>query len=188
MWIQAILASTAVITIFYLYFNRDPERQIPEDGIVSPADGKIIEISTVKNEVDIKKGIGFIQFATGMPTATMMRIFLSPLDVHVQRSPIEGTVTEIKYERGRKLPAFSKRAWQNENAQVTINSKIGPVKVVLIAGILARRIRLFIEEGQKIEKGQRIGKILLGSQVCLICQNAKQKQKKGREYQQERAL
>ncbi|MCX6709038.1 MAG: phosphatidylserine decarboxylase [Candidatus Woesearchaeota archaeon] len=176
MWkILVIIAIMAVC--FYIYFNRDPERKIAKAKIVSPADGKVLETATIR-----KADKGYARFAKGMLPATMIRIFLSLFDVHVQRAPVEGIVKEIKYTPGKHMLAFSKNAWENEHAEITIKSKIGLVKVVLIAGIIARRIRIFIKKGQKVQKGQRIGRILLGSQVILIIP-CKTKTKRGDKVQ-----
>lgn len=173
-----------VIILFYIYFNRDPERKIPKTGIVSPADGKIIEITAVEKKAAFKKGMGYTSFATGFTVpVTMIRIFLNLFDVHVQRAPVEGIVTEAKHYPGKHAMAFKQSAWQNERAEIMIKSPKGPVKVVLIAGILARRIKLFIRKGQKVQKGQRIGKILLGSQVCVILPKCKTKTKRGQKVQ-----
>ncbi|VVB81727.1 Putative archaetidylserine decarboxylase proenzyme [uncultured archaeon] len=177
MWLLIVAIVIVALILFYIHFNRDPDREIPKTGIVSPADGKVLEAATVKS------GKGYARFAKGMLPATMIRIFLSLFDVHVQRAPIEGIVKEIKYFPGRKLFAFSDNAWENEHAEITIKSEIGLVKVVLIAGILARRIRVFAKKGQKLQKGQRIGRILLGSQVILILPKCKTKTKRGQRVQ-----
>lgn len=172
-----IIFTLAILIIgFYLYFNRDPEREIPKTGIVSPADGKVLETATIR-----KADKGYARFAKGMTPATMMRIFLSLTNVHVQRAPVEGVVNEIKYTPGKHMIAFNKNAWENEHAEITIKSKIGMVKVVLIAGLIARRIRIFVKKGQKVQKGQRIGRILLGSQVILIIPKCKVQLKRGKQ-------
>ena len=171
MWTIFILA--VFLICFYLYFNRDPEREIPEKGTVSPADGKILEIKTIT-----KPGKGYTKFAKGikMP-ATMIRIFLSITDVHVQRAPVEGKVKEVRYFAGKNMMASRKDAWQNEHAEITIQNK-QMFKIIVIAGLIARRIRTFVKKGQKIQKGQRISRILLGSQVILIIPKCKTKVKK----------
>jgi len=183
MWIILISALIASI-LFYIYFNRDPERKIPKTGIVSPADGKVIEIITVEKKAEFGKGIGYTSFTTGFTVpVTMIRIFLNLFDVHVQRAPVEGTITEARHYPGKYAMAFKPSAWQNERAEIMIKSPKGPVKVVLVAGILARRIKLFIQNGQKVKKGERIGKILLGSQVCVILPKCKTKLKRGQKVQ-----
>ncbi|MBW3016091.1 phosphatidylserine decarboxylase, partial [Candidatus Woesearchaeota archaeon] len=101
----------------------------------------------------------------------------------VQRAPIEGTIQKVKHYPGKHAMAFKPMAWQNERAEIMIKSQKGLIKVVLIAGILARRIRTFVKKGQKIQKGQRIGKILLGSQVCVLLPKCKTKTKRGEKVQ-----
>ncbi|MBW2969580.1 phosphatidylserine decarboxylase [Candidatus Woesearchaeota archaeon] len=184
MLLYILLGIIILLIAYYLYFNRDPERKIPKTGIVAPADGKVLEVTTVDKKAEFKKGIGYTSFTTDMKLpATMIRIFLNPFDVHVQRAPIEGTIQKVKHYLGKHAMAFKPTAWQNERAEITIKSQKGPVKVVLIAGILARRIRTFVKKGQKIQKGQRIGKILLGSQVCVLLPKCKTKTKRGEKVQ-----
>lgn len=127
---------------FLTYFYRDPDRKIG-DGIVSPADGKVVEISGKKLE-----------------------IFMSPFDCHVNRSPVSGVVKSIKLYKGRKIPAFisGKNVYRNE---ILIENELGEFKVVQVAGVFARRISCFVREGQKVEKGEKIGLIHFGSRVIL---------------------
>ncbi len=98
----------------------------------------------------------------------LISIFMSPLDVHVQRSPIEGTVKKIKHKKGRFIAANTLDALQNESNEIIISNKRVELKVIQIAGFLARRISCFVKENSKVEKGQRIGLINLGSQVTII--------------------
>jgi len=183
MWI--LLSIPIALILFYLYFNRDPERDIPTTGkLVSPADGRVLEVKTVGKNVTFKKGIGYTKFLTGVRLpATMIRIFLSPFNVHIQRAPIKGTVTQVKKVAGKRLAAYSPLAWQNEHAEITLKTKLGTVKIILIGGAVAGRVRPWVRKGQKVEKGERIGKILLGSQVCIIFPQCKTKTRKGKQVQ-----
>ncbi len=131
-----------VFAIFTIYFFRDPERKI-EAGIVSPADGKIIYLD--KNRMDI---------------------FMSPFDCHVNRAPVSGVVKSVRFFRGKKPPAFIRRGDVCRN-EIVIETEIGTFKVTQVAGIFARRIVCYVKEGEKVEKGQKIGIIKFGSRVVL---------------------
>lgn len=170
-----------LMVIFLLNFYRDPERKIPEgNNIVSPADGKIIRIIKIssnsiknKNKVKIKKLLlGKIETLTNDvgKDCYLISIFMSPFDVHVNRAPVEGIVKKIRYTKGTFFNAGNfKKSLQNEKNEIMIsNNKIGNVKVIQIAGFLARKIKCFVREKQNINKGQKIGAIVLGSQVSLI--------------------
>ncbi len=94
---------------------------------------------------------------------------MSPLDVHINRAPIEGTAESVKYTKGKFFKAYDlERSFQNEKNEIIIQNKKLKVKVIQIAGFLARKIICSIRVNQKVNKGQRIGSIVLGSQVTLI--------------------
>lgn len=166
----------AVFFLFYkLVFSRDPSRKIPKHGIVAPADGKIIKILETDKEINMKKGlVGKINTLVSdiAKNCYVIVIMMNIHNVHVQRSPIEGTVKKIKYSKGKFLNAVfgsgSLNALENEKNEITIENKDIKIKVIQIAGILARRIKCYVRENQKLIKGQRIGMIDLGSQVALI--------------------
>mgnify|MGYP001566084057 FL=1 len=176
------LAIIAMLALFLINFYRDPERKIPiGNNIVSPADGKIISILTAKKDkTTIKKGfIGRIEAFAGdiAPECIIISIFMSPLDVHVNRSPINGKVISVKHTPGKYFAAFDlKNSLMNEKNEIIIkNGKIGKIKVIQIAGFLARRIICDAKKGGNLRKGQRIGKIVLGSQATLILPSKKVK-------------
>jgi phosphatidylserine decarboxylase len=140
----------------FLWFFRDPERVIPQDAgaVVSPADGKVTDIVTVR---------------VGNEQRTRLSIFLSVLDVHVNRSPIAGVVREIRYQRGRFLDARSPNcAQQNEQNIVTVEGDGQRVVFKQIAGLLARRIVFHPKIGDRLERGQRVGLIKFGSRVDVL--------------------
>ena len=176
MIILAILAVIICILIiaFLLYFYRDPARQIPKgDIIVSPADGKVISITDIsKEKIKIKKGFAgrIITFTNdlGKGQFIAISIFMSPFDVHVNRSPIDGKVVSVRHSKGKFFNAIKPEAFENEKTETVIESKIGKIKVIQIAGFMARRIETFIKAGEKVMKGERIGMIKLGSQVTII--------------------
>jgi len=173
-----------LIIIFLLNFYRDPKRKIPwGNNIVSPADGKIINILKIRsNKTTIYKGyLGKIETLTRdvAKECYVISIFMSPFDVHINRAPISGEVKTIKHENGKFFAAFNlEKSLMNEKNEIIIkNKKIGKIKLIQIAGFLARRIICTIDEDEKVNKGQRIGKIVLGSQVTLILPSKKIKLK-----------
>jgi len=175
MLIQIAISIVSVILLLVLFYRfwflRDPERKIPEgENIVSPADGKVIEILKLKSDkFYIEKGLyGKIKAISKDvdKAGYLISIFMNPFDVHVQRAPINGRIRTIKYTKGKFLPA-NNLAIQNENNQILIQD-IDAVKVIQIAGLLVRRIECFVKVGDHILKGEKIGRINLGSQVCVI--------------------
>lgn len=160
--------------LFLLNFYRNPDRKIPPgDAIVSPADGKVISIiRTRKENVTVPKGLlGKIRTLTkeAGKDCYVVSIFMSPVDVHYNRAPIAGKVTKITHTPGKFFRAYDlEKSLLNEKNEVVIRGEGMTVKVIQVAGFLARRIRCFVREGQNVEKGQRIGMIALGSQGTLI--------------------
>lgn len=142
---------------FAAWFFRDPERTIPTDetAIVSPADGKVVRIASLD--------------PSNPQAGTSLSIFLSPLDVHVNRSPIAGRITEFQYRPGSFRPAMRKEASVvNEQTVITIVGEKAQVVVKQIAGILARRIVCWKRVGETVQKGERIGLIKFGSRADVI--------------------
>jgi phosphatidylserine decarboxylase len=145
---------------FFLWFFRDPERAIPDaaGAVVSPGDGKVTEaaIVTVGGERQIR-----------------ISIFLSVFDVHVNRSPIAGVVSEVRYQRGKFLNAMNQAsAEQNEQNIVRVEGDGQVVIFKQIAGLLARRIVFHPKVGDLLERGQRVGLIKFGSRVDVLCDAA----------------
>ena len=141
---------------FFLWFFRDPERAIPQESgaLVSPADGKVTDVSIV---------------TTAEGRQTRISIFLSVLDVHVNRSPIAGVIRDIRYQRGKFLDARSKDcADQNEQNIVTVEGDGQRVIFKQIAGLLARRIVFNFKVGDRLERGQRVGLIKFGSRTDVL--------------------
>ncbi len=138
-----------VLAAFCLYFFRDPERSIPSGPVVvSPADGKVVAIRQ------------------DPPDTTRISIFLNIFDVHVNRSPIAGKISEVRYQRGHFLPANMERASsQNEQNMVTVDAGDCRVTFSQIAGLIARRIVFYKRAGDDVNKGERIGLIKFGSRV-----------------------
>ena len=160
-WWSCTLSSISLaLLLFTISFFRDPTRALPAEtnAIVAPADGRIVEIKTVHEP----------HFLNG--PATMVAIFLSVFDVHVQRAPIDGEIKFVQYNPGKFLDARDATAsLQNENRVVGIESVDGfRVTVRQIAGLIARRIVGWADTGAKLKKGERLGMIRFGSRVELF--------------------
>ncbi len=141
-----------VLTVFVLFFFRDPERKTKfnENEITAPADGTVLSIKT-----------------EGDPNTIVVRMFLSVFNVHVQRAPVSGTVIETKYTKGTFLFANNPNADRNERNLISFNTPKGDITIEQITGAIARRIECWVEKGQKVDIGQRVGFIRFGSQVAL---------------------
>jgi phosphatidylserine decarboxylase len=148
-------ASFALLGGFFAYFFRDPDRNVPDAPglVVAPADGRVI----VAGPADP---------ATSPPGLwQQIAIFLSPLDVHINRSPAEGCVTRIEYKPGRFLPAYDARAGANEQNEVWLDAGGTTIVFRQVVGVLARRIVCRIAEGQRVARGQRVGLMKFGSRM-----------------------
>lgn len=163
------------LIIFGAIFYRDPKRIIPleNDIVISPADGKVISIDTVYQgdipfTVKDDKRIYLPELKEYIDSDyTIVSIFMGPFDVHVNRSPISGEVVDIIYIEGKYLPAFGDVLGENERNIIVIDGKIRVV-TIQIAGTFARRINCYVDLGQTLNRGDKIGMIKLGSQVVLI--------------------
>jgi len=146
---------SAFFAVVFAGFFRDPDRTPPagEGLILAPADGKVVAI--VK---DAEGG------------TTRVSIFLSLLDVHVNRAPIHGLVEKVQYQPGKFHAAFRENASQDneQNAVRLVDTTGKSLNIVQIAGLLARRIICYVKEGETLERGQRFGLIMFGSRVDLF--------------------
>lgn len=155
LWGLGVLSLLAAV--FCLYFFRDFDRDTKLDDalVYSPGDGRILDASQTE--------------ITAEGTYRVIRIFLSVLDGHVQRSPVKGTVTKVAYQKGKFYDARDPRAHvENEQNTVTIRTPKGLVLVKQIAGLIARRIVCWVGEGAALGQGQRYGLIRFGSQVDVL--------------------
>ncbi len=156
-------AAAFAATAFCLYFFRDPERVVPHgpDLIVSPADGKVIEVA--EGEEDPYFG------PSGPGRCLRISIFMNVFDCHVNRSPIAGRVEDMAYFPGRFISANRPRAMaENERCAMLVRDEEGRgVTVVQVAGLIARRIVCFAQVGDRLERGQRYGMIRFGSRLDL---------------------
>ncbi len=151
-----ILCVSVVVLALTASFFRDPDRKSPEgEGLVlAPADGKIIAV----RQVEEKEYLG--------STATVISIFMSPLNVHVNRNPINGVVGHLRYVKGEYFAAFEDKASEkNEQMIIGIENRRGRVLFKQIAGMVARRIVCTLKMGEEVKAGERFGMIKFGSRV-----------------------
>jgi len=150
---------TFLFLLFTLYFFRDPERTSPklDNVVVSPADGKVLLIKKVLSN----------KYVNG--EAWQVSVFMSPLNVHVNRIPIDGKVELVNYVKGEYLVAFHDKADErNERSEIGILSKFGKVFFTQVAGFVARRIVYELSEGDSVQMGKRFGMIKFGSRVDIV--------------------
>jgi phosphatidylserine decarboxylase len=153
-WVWSIVP--VLLAMFFLWFFRDPQRDVPKGAglIVSPADGLVTE--TVR--IDTPQG-----------PRQRVSIFLNVFDVHVNRSPIAGEVTSVRYQKGKFLNAMNEEsAERNEQNIVTVQGEGMEIVFKQIAGLIARRIVFNHREGDRVERGQRVGLIKFGSRTDII--------------------
>ena len=150
LWLETIIFSLSIaLSLFFLVFFRDPERDISGKGIVSPADGVV----SIVDEIDGNKRVA---------------VFMNVHNVHVNRAPFQGKVLSIRHIDGGYLLAYRKDSDRNERVYTELETDIGRFTIVQIAGALVRRIVTYANEGDIVDKGQRIGMIRFGSRVDTI--------------------
>ena len=147
--------SLALLGGFFAYFFRDPDRQVPqgEGLVVSPADGRVM--------------IAGPSDGRWAPPGEwkQITIFLSPMDVHINRTPVEGRITRIDYRPGKFLPAYDERSNDNELNEIWIDRNGEQIVLRQVVGILARRIVCRVAEGDILQRGERIGLMKFGSRM-----------------------
>jgi phosphatidylserine decarboxylase len=151
----ALAAPFALLGGFMAYFFRDPERQVPQDQdlVVSPADGRVM-IAGPSDRRWAPPG-----------DWKQITIFLSPMDVHMNRAPVSGRITHVHYRPGKFLPAYNEGSNDNEFNEVWIDANGRAIVFRQVVGLLARRIVCRVEEGQMLERGQRVGLMKFGSRM-----------------------
>jgi phosphatidylserine decarboxylase len=154
--LPALAVIPLLLAAFFLWFFRDPEREIPaaQGAIVSPADGRVTEIAVIEENGEMR---------------TRISIFLNVFNVHVNRSPVAGVITDIEYRKGKfgnAMGAIS--ASENEQNVVTVQGDAGTVVFKQIAGLLARRIVFNKRIGDQVARGERVGLIKFGSRTDVI--------------------
>lgn len=156
-WI--IFIGTLALLLFLISFFRIPKRQLfaGEDSVVAPADGKVVTIEEV--EADEYFADRRIQVS----------IFMSPLNVHVNRNPVSGDVMYSEYHKGKYLVAWHpKSSTENERHTVVYKANGKELLIKQIAGALAKRIVNYLQEGQKVKQGDEMGFIKFGSRVDVL--------------------
>jgi phosphatidylserine decarboxylase len=154
--VYGLAAFFLILAFLILNFFRDPDRQVPTESgvIVSPADGRVVQV---------------VEETMAEQPVRRVSIFMSPLDVHVNRSPISGTIREVSYQKGAFHVASQPRAsLENEQNVFTIEGEQGKIVVRQIAGVLARRIVFWKKPGDRLERGERVGLIKFGSRVDVL--------------------
>jgi len=149
-----------VFSIFFINFFRNPKREIPafSDGkVYAPADGKIVVIENTLEQEYFKD------------ERLQISIFMSPLNVHVNRNPVSGTISYNKYHKGKYLAAWNpKSSTENERNTTVVRGAKGEILFRQIAGALARRIVSYVKKGDKVTQGEDMGFIKLGSRVDIF--------------------
>jgi phosphatidylserine decarboxylase len=156
-WI--IFISTLILLIFLISFFRIPKRKLitGEDSIIAPADGKVVAIEEVEAD----------EYFSGR--RIQVSIFMSPLNVHVNRNPVSGDVLYSEYHKGKYLVAWHpKSSTENERHTVVYRSKGKELLIKQIAGALAKRIVNYVQAGQQVKQGEEMGFIKFGSRVDLL--------------------
>ncbi len=160
LWLFGAGALLAVLTLFTIFFFRDPPRvvSVDTDLILAPADGRIISIDTVENHAYVGS------------RAVKISIFLSIFDVHVNRIPASGTIDYVKYNPGKFFAAYrDKASYLNEQTEIGMTTKDGHRLVIKqIAGLIARRIVCKLRERDAVSAGDRFGMIRFGSRTELF--------------------
>jgi len=140
----ALATLLALVSLFLIRFFRDPERKVPlgRGVMVAPADGQVVEVGGGR-----------------------LAIFMNLLDCHVNRAPLEGEVEELVHTPGKFHPANKPQSAENERNLIRIRHGDQEIRVVQVAGLVARRIVCWVKPGDRVERGERIGMILFGSRV-----------------------
>jgi phosphatidylserine decarboxylase len=137
-----ISAAAFMGLLFMIFFHRDPDRLPQSEGMLSPADGRIIQATPEK--VTVFMGFG---------------------DVHVNRSPLDGTIISVEQRKGTHLPAFLNRSCQNQQNRIRIDTEDGEIQLCQITGTFVREIICYVKPGDHVLRGERIGMIRFGSRV-----------------------
>ena len=145
-----------LVMAFMVFFFRDPERVIPPgaETVVSPADGRVLSVKAVMEDQYLNREM------------VMVAIFMSPMDVHVNRAPMAGRVETVVHTPGRFVAAYREEAsMENERIDMVMEGKAGRILVRQVAGLLARRAVCRVKPGDTLEKGERYGVIKFGSRL-----------------------
>ncbi|MBR9693302.1 phosphatidylserine decarboxylase family protein [Candidatus Woesearchaeota archaeon] len=178
-WFVLIIVSLIILSLLFwrYWFCRRPKRKTPKgDVVVSPANGTVavvqkFDTSTVKVKKWNKGSVEFLARDVAKK-GWFVLIVMTPMHVHFQRAPMKGEVMKTHHEHGKFFNAVKDAekllTLQNERNEILMKTKHGKIKIVQIAGVLARRIICHVHKNEKVEKGSVIGFINLGSQVALL--------------------
>lgn len=139
--------------LFFWFFFRDPDRPTAE-GVACPADGKVVRVDALDDP--------------DLGPVDRLSIFMRPSDVHVNRFPLDGDVRSVQHFPGKHVPAFNKDSDRNERVVTLLRTELGDVKVIQIAGAVARRIVPYSQGGDHVKRGEKLGLIRLGSRCDLL--------------------
>jgi len=154
-WVAGILC--LLLSSFMVFFFRDPDRESPKDDsiVVSPADGRVVQIVPVDARVE--------------SSPTQISIFLSPLDVHINRSPIAGEITDVVYKPGAfHIASRDIASVENEQNVVTVKGERFSVVFRQIAGVLARRVVFWKKPGERVALGEKVGLMKFSSRMDVL--------------------
>ena len=156
-WVLSMLGGILAIIIINFFRNPEVAVKLDEDKILAPCDGRVVVIEEVEDKIYFKQ------------TVKQISIFMSPLNVHVNRNPISGTIRYLKYNPGKYLMAFNPKSSElNEHTYIAAeNSKVS-VAYKQIAGFLARRIKWYVQENEEVEQGAEYGFIRFGSRIDIL--------------------
>ncbi len=176
-WLFAVPA--VLLALFFAFFFRDPERHVPaaasDNDVLSPADGEVLVAGEAMADAAPPGSPTSSRTSSGALSGTssgswrQVSIFLSPMDVHVNRVPASGRVTRVVLTRGRFLPAYrSEAATVNERSEIWIDHQGQQIVARQIVGILARRVVCRLEEGASVKAGDRLGIMKFGSRMDIF--------------------
>jgi phosphatidylserine decarboxylase len=164
LWFNSFLTyPTLIIFLWVIYFFRDPKRVTPlrEGLVVSPADGRVSKVANIVPPAELN---------LGTHPMLCISIFMNVFDCHVNRAPVNGKIVRHVYKPGKFLNAdLDKASEENERNSIVLENKSGQYGVVQIAGLIARRIVWWVQEGQPLSTGERFGMIRFGSRVDVYC-------------------
>lgn len=176
-----LITGILILALFFykVFFLRNPKRKVPPgDNIVSPADGRIIKIIKYDHEKEFeirenKLGKVLVKTKDVSPRGWLIVIMMNIHNMHRQKAPLDGEIVSIKYSKGKFFNAVHRAhslraSLENENNEILIKTAIGNIKVIQVAGVMAKKIVCTVEAGQKVIKGDPLGLIKLGSQVILV--------------------
>jgi phosphatidylserine decarboxylase len=167
-WLSAV--PVVLLALFLAFFFRDPERHVPaaasDNDVLSPADGEVLVAGEAMADAAPSGSPPGIPSGISAGSWRQVSIFLSPMDVHVNRVPASGRVTRVVLTRGRFLPAYRREAATvNERSEIWIDHQGQPIVARQIVGILARRVVCRLEEGASVKAGDRLGIMKFGSRM-----------------------